>query len=111
QLGLGQIMHGALQLNHRRDDIDALVHAFRSNRLRTKDAAVRHRKQELDMNRVGIWVIAGMVAGVEVYLLEARHASSPQSLLASACGRNGQAQHTNNRRGLYPAKVRRTSGD
>src|ERR1700758_3586988 len=63
------------------------------------------------MNRVSPWVIAGVVARVEIHLLEARHARTPQSFLARAGGRNRQTQHTNNRRGLYPAKVRRTSGN
>ena len=63
------------------------------------------------MNRPGARVVAGVVARMEVHLLEARHAGAPQALLARAGGRHGQAQHAHHRRGLYPAKLRRASGD
>src|ERR1035441_6647401 len=104
-------MHGASKLNCGRDNIDALLHAFQSYRLRTEDATIRYREQKLKMNRAGAWVVASMVARVEVHFLEARHAGTPQSLFACTGRRNREAQHTNNRGGLYPAKVRRTSGD
>ena len=44
QLGFGEIVHGAAKLNRGRDDIDTLLHAFQSYRLRTEDAAVRYRE-------------------------------------------------------------------
>jgi hypothetical protein len=48
---------------------------------------------------------------MEVHPLEARHAGAPQPLLTRARRRHGQAQHTDNRRRLYPAKLRCTPGD
>jgi hypothetical protein len=63
------------------------------------------------MNRPGARVVAGVVARMEVHLLEARHARAPQPLLAGTSGRHGQTEHTHHRRGLYPAKVRLASGN
>jgi hypothetical protein len=41
QLGFGQIVDGAAKLNRGRDDIDALLHAFQSDRLGTRECGRR----------------------------------------------------------------------
>jgi len=49
ELGFGEIVHGPVELDGRRDDVDALLHALESDRLRPEEAAVGDREQELEV--------------------------------------------------------------
>ena len=82
-----------------------------ADRLRAEHAPVRHREEQLQVDRLRARVVAGVVARVEVDLLEVGDAGAPEPLLARAGRGDGQAEDADDRRRLHAAEARRAPGD